>query len=1219
MVKQQYQFNFYIDRGGTFTDVYAEIISNGHSETKILKLLSEDPLNYPDAPREAIRRVLFSVLNREEFSRPGEPFPAFAEDFRVNTIRMGTTVATNALLERKGAKFALVITKGFRDLLEIGYQNRPQIFALDIHKPEKLYAEVIEVDERINVEGKLIDALNLVSLESQLKSLLQKEIYNLAVVLMHSYKFPEHEKQISKLAYRLGFTHVSISSEVMPMIKIVPRGDTACIDAYLSPLIKTYVDNFKAGFSDKLKNTELLFMKSDAGLAQAESFKGHNSILSGPAAGVVGYASINAVAEDSQSKLIGFDMGGTSTDVSRFAGDYEISYQAEISGLRLQSPQLDIRTVAAGGGSRLFYENGMFRVGPESSGASPGPISYRKNGYLSITDANLVLGRLVPEYFPKVFGINADQPLDKEAALRAFEQFKAENSLDMSIEDIALGFIKVANEEMARPIREISVMKGYDVKDHKLVCFGGAGAQHASALARDLGISQVYIHRYSGILSAYGLSLADEVIERQKPISVLLEQNPDLATMFQDLVNELDLTESDAVFKYLNLRYQGTNTNFMILEPADKNYTKAFKKRYLREFGFDLHDRNIELDDLRIRVVKASNKGQSGGVTEGLVSSADEPLCYQKVYFQTWFNVPVFKFEDINDTVLGPAIIIQDTATIVLEPNSRAIKNINGDLEMILLCSAPQSPTHSSTFSNNPIQLAIFSNRFMSIAEQMGRTLEKTAISTNIKERLDFSCAIFDKAGNLVANAPHQPVHLGSMGHAVQKQIALYGYEGIKPGDSILTNHPTMGGSHLPDMTVITPVFDNGEIIFFVANRAHHADIGGISPGSMPSFSKSLSEEGIAIKSFKLVLANEFQEASLREIFKTSRIIEDNISDLRAQVAANNQGIELIQDLIKTYSLELVMKQMQLIQENAELAVRNLLKNLVLELNVEHAKFSASDFLDDGSEIKLSVKINPSDGSAVFDFSGSSAQLASNLNTPPAVTSSAVLYALRSMINKEIPLNQGCLKPIKIIIPEGSLLNPSEDAAVVGGNVQTSQRIVDVIFKAFSTCAASQGCMNNISFGREDSATQSFGYYETIGGGAGAGPSWDGASGVHTHMTNTRITDPEILETRYPVLLREFSLREGSGGSGEYQGGDGLIRVLEFLDDLSLSILTERRVYAPYGMAGGEPGMKGENWLHGANGSQENLGSKNQVKITKGDKLVIKTPGGGGYGTKKPS
>ncbi len=1210
----KHKFNFYIDRGGTFTDIYAEIRTENQLEIKILKLLSEDPANYSDAPREAIRRVLHEVLKRDEFSYSEKPFPASAKDFTIDTIRMGTTVATNALLERKGTKFALVTTKGFKDLLEIGYQNRPKIFELDIRKPEKLYAEVIEADERIDAHGKLMQILNLNTLELQLQKLLEQNIRSLAVVLMHAYKFPEHEKQIAKLAYKLGFTNVSISSEVMPMIKIVPRGDTACVDAYLSPLIKAYIDNFKSGFSDKLKNTELLFMKSDAGLAQVADFRGHNSILSGPAGGVVGYASISSLQGE---KFIGFDMGGTSTDVSRFADDYEISYQAEISGLRIQSPQLDIHTVAAGGGSRLFYENGMFRAGPESSGAHPGPISYRKGGYLSITDANLVLGRLVPEYFPKVFGLNADQPLDKEAALKAFQQLKEENNLTLSVEEIALGFIKVANEEMARPIREISVMKGYDIKDHTLVCFGGAGAQHACALARDLGISKVYIHRYSGILSAYGLSLANEVIEKQKPVSILLEQhrNPDIETKFQELIMELYLNKNDKVLKYLNLRYQGTNTNFMILEPKDKNYIRVFKETYLREFGFDLQDREIQVDDLRIRLVKASNSERSGRVTESLSFSINEPICYQQVYFQTWLDVPVFDFKYINNTIEGPAIIIQDTATIVIEPNFRASKNINGDLEIVFHNSVTQPPSHSATPSNNnPIQLAIFSNRFMSIAEQMGRTLEKTAISTNIKERLDFSCAIFDRAGNLVANAPHQPVHLGSMGHAVQKQIEFYGYEGIKPGDSILTNHPNMGGSHLPDMTVITPVFNADGIIFFVANRAHHADIGGISPGSMPSFSKSLSEEGVAVKSFKLVTNTKFQEEALRELFKSSRIIEDNISDLRAQVAANNKGIELIQDLIKTYSLELVLKQMQAIQENAETAVRELLKKFST-----NSELIANDYLDDGSEIKLKVSIDKEQGSAVFDFTGTASQLESNLNTPVAVTSSAVLYALRCMINKEIPLNQGCLKPIKIIIPEGSLLNPSEDAAVVGGNVQTSQRIVDVIFKAFSACAASQGCMNNISFGREDSDSASFGYYETIGGGAGAGPNWHGASGVHTHMTNTRITDPEILETRYPVILREFSIREGSGGAGKYRGGDGLIRVLEFLDDLSLSILTERRVYAPYGMAGGEPGAKGENWLERVNGAKENLGSKNQVKVYKGDKLIIKTPGGGGYNKVEPN
>jgi 5-oxoprolinase (ATP-hydrolysing) len=1275
-----FTFDFFIDRGGTFTDIYAEFVDGRDASLnhKILKLLSVDPPSYDDAPREGIRRILASVTG-EALSKT--KFSARGPSYHIKSIRMGTTIATNALLERKGLKCALAITKGFGDLLEIGYQNRPKIFDLKIRKPEQLYSAVIEIDERICVKvgkTKILRQIDLLKLRSDLHRLLDQGFSSLAVLCLHSYVFPDHERQVAKLASELGFKQISLSSEIMPMIKAVPRGDTAVIDAYLSPLIKNYIDEFKRGFEDELKDTQLLFMKSDAGLSDADDFIGSKAILSGPAGGVVAYA--KTIYEQLKQPVIGFDMGGTSTDVSRFAGDYEITYLSELAGLRIQSPQLDIVTVAAGGGSRLFFNNGMLLVGPESSGADPGPVCYRKNGYLSITDANLVLGRLIPGYFPKIFGPDANQPLDLFAARKAFESLAAEiskeTSIIMSAEQLAQGFIDLANESMARPIREVSVMKGHDIKDHVLACFGGAAAQHACAIARKLGIKKIFVHRYSGILSAYGMGLADLIIEKQSA-ALDIKYNQDSLSFLnselgrlkiqcgEDLARQGFIPDTIKYSCYLNMRFAGTGTAFMLAEPPDGDYEKAFRLKHKQEFGFDLGHTDILVDDLRVRA-----SGSLSLITRKLldkrVPANISPKAFTEVYFKdTWVQTPVWILEDLvnkaaGQLLKGPAILMQDTATIVLEPDSSAEITDYGDL--IITVASDKVSQKISKDTADPVQLAIFSNLFMSIAEQMGRTLEHTAVSTNIKERCDFSCAIFDAGGALIANAPHQPVHLGAMSETVRMQMRFWDKD-IHPGDVLMTNHPQMGGSHLPDITVITPFFDaDNQIIFFVANRGHHADIGGISPGSMPAFSTKLEEEGIAVKSFKIASKTGFHEQELRKLLKQSRTLEDNISDLKAQIAANQKGINLIQEMLEHYTLPLVQAYMNFIQINAENAVRKLLTTISFQAG---KKLSAEDFLDDGSIIRLTVDIDPDKGAAVFDFSGTAAELnstrltqsthrttalglgqgvcggaagvysivnedservnnaeisqvrssCSNLNAPKAVTSSAVLYVLRCLIDKEIPLNQGCLKPIEIILPENSLLAPSDTAAVVGGNVETSQRIVDVIFKAFKAVAASQGTMNNLSFGNDN-----FGYYETIGGGAGAGPHWQGASGVHTHMTNTKITDPEILETRYPVMLHEFSIRRGSGAKGEYNGGDGLTRVLEFLDDLTVSILSERRVYRPYGLNGGEAGAKGENLLKRKTSNQfENIPGKARIEVQSGDILKILSPGGGAYGMLRPT
>ncbi len=1280
-------FRFSIDRGGTFTDVYAEV--PGESGFRVVKLLSEDPQNYPDAPREGIRRILEAVT--------GETFPkeSFNAD-KIEWIRMGTTVATNALLERKGAKTTLVTTKGFRDLLQIGNQSRPKIFDLEISKLDLLYEEVVEVDERVRIvredeksshdsgleilEGTtgekfaVLAKPDLAVVRQELNAVFEKGIRAVAVVFLHAYAFPEHERQIGVIAREIGFEQISLSHEVMPMVKMVARGDTTTVDAYLTPHIRNYLQSFRSGFSDNLEKTQLLFMQSDGGLTDSGKFKGSNAILSGPAGGVVGYA----VTTDLGQPVIGFDMGGTSTDVSRYGDDYELVHETETAGVRIQAPQMHIKTVAAGGGSRLFFRNGLFEVGPESAGAHPGPVCYRKEGYLAVTDANLVLGRLHPQYFPKIFGPNENEALDLDASRNAFEKITAEINEyskerelpEMSLEEVALGFLRVANEVMVRPIREISVMRGFDIKEHVLACFGGAGGQHACSIARELGISKIFIHRFSGILSAYGMGLADIVVEKQEPSALVLPENKE-NDVFKNLLKNLEKLSSDAktellaqgykaeqieIKRYLNLRYQGTDTALMISEPdkvsnydtgntncelgisessseLQKNtakfpdYVSAFRQTYLREFGFDLTGREIIVDDLRVRAVAKSPGLQKYPLAEkdGTPGAVEQTKCYfmsESSGCGAWQETPIYLLENLGagQQLRGPVIVMQNTSTILVEPGCSAEVTEYGDVVL----SVETRTFREIGTQADPVQVSIFGNLFMSIAEQMGRTLQRTAISTNIKERHDFSCAIFDETGGLVANAPHQPVHLGAMSEAVRQQVKLQG-ETLKVGDVLLTNHPIAGGSHLPDITVVTPVWQNGEAIFYIASRGHHADIGGISPGSMPPFSRTLKEEGACIKTFKLVENGIFNEAGITELLQApgkitrkpgepaisgTRLLSDNLSDLKAQVAANQRGVDLLLEMVEHYSLEVVQAYMHHIQTNAEEAVRSMLKALsVREGLAEVDTVKANDFLDDGSEIVLLLTIDHRDGSAIFDFSGTGPELWGNLNAPRAVTHSAILYSLRCLIDQEIPLNQGCLNPIQVIIEDGSLLAPSENAAVVGGNVLTSQRITDVILKAFRACAASQGCMNNFTFGNEN-----FGYYETMGGGAGAGPDWHGQSGVHTHMTNTRITDPEILERRYPVMLREFSVRKNSGGSGKFIGGDGLVREVEFLEELNAAILSERRVHQPYGQNGGEPGKSGLNLFFRKDGTILFLGGKNEIHAETGDRIRIETPGGGGYG-----
>ncbi|XP_056627457.1 5-oxoprolinase [Triplophysa dalaica] len=1266
MAETKGKFDFAIDRGGTFTDVFAR---SPDGRERVLKLLSHDPQNYRDAPTEGIRRVL------EEESGRSFPRDQPLDSSLIGWIRMGTTVATNALLERQGERTALVVTRGFRDLLHIGTQARPDLFDLEVRMPELLYEEVMEVEERViltqdscqlprNQPKRIVTGstgdrlelwrdLDLQQAERDLKCLFSKGIRSLAVLLLHSYTWSDHEKAVGDLAKRLGFTQVSLSSEVMPMVRAVPRGYTVCVDAYLTPKIHRYLAEFTNGFIGGLKGVDVLFMQSDGGLTPMERFCGSRAVLSGPAGGVVGYA-VTSHGFMENKPVIGFDMGGTSTDVSRYAGQYEHVFEATIAGITLQAPQLDINTVAAGGGSRLFFRSGMFVVGPESAGAHPGPACYRKGGPLTVTDANLALGRLLPSFFPQIFGPGENEPLSLDDTMKRFHELTPEinhflsanqssnstsggDQSEMSIEEVAMGFIRVANEAMCRPIRALTQAKGHDTSEHVLACFGGAAGQHACAIARALGMKTVFIHKYSGVLSAYGLALADVVEELQEPCSLhyisasYSELDGRIALLSQCCEEKLlergfgSCQISTEVF--LHMRYEGTDCALMVTaadHPCDSlscssgDFRKAFTKRYQKEFGFTIADRPIVVDDIRVRC--SGKSGIQSKVQRKQGQRPPTPNQMTQCYFEEGhLNTSVYLWEDLtcDYSINGPAIIIDHNSTILVEPSCVARLTDAGDL-CISVGMATQCVLGTEL---NTVQLSIFSHRFMSIAEQMGRVLQRTSMSTNIKERLDFSCAVFGPDGGLVSNAPHIPVHLGAMQETVQYQIRAAGGSMVE-GDVILSNHPCAGGSHLPDLTVITPVFRGGVSapVFFVASRGHHADIGGITPGSMPPHSTTLQQEGAVFTSFKLVMGGVFQEEAVTEALMApaqypgcsgTRNLRDNLSDLRAQVAANQRGCQLVGELIDSYGLEVVQAYMGYIQSNAELAVRDMLRDFARRRRQETGSLEveAEDQMDDGTPIKLEVQINEELGSAVFDFTGTGVEVWGNCNAPRAITLSALIYCVRCMVGQDIPLNQGCLTPVKVIIPPGSILQPSLNAAVVGGNVLTSQRVVDVIFKAFQVCAASQGCMNNVSFGCEKS-----GYYETVAGGAGAGPGWNGRSGVHSHMTNTRITDPEILEKRYPVVLEQFSLRSGSGGSGLYRGGDGVIRKLLFRRPVVLSVLSERRSTQPYGLHGGANGAPGLNLLHKTDNRVLNLGGKNSVSLEPGDMFSLFTPGGGGYG-----
>ncbi|PYH93099.1 5-oxoprolinase [Aspergillus ellipticus CBS 707.79] len=1251
-----------IDRGGTFTDCICKVPG---AEDIVVKILSVDPKNYEDAPTEAIRRVLEIYYGKSIPRRTG------LDTKDIEWIRMGTTVATNALLERKGERTALLITAGFRDLLEIGNQSRPIMFDLSIRRPESLYSDVFEVDERVALRNctdtdlrgidlsspeaqnevtgtsgetvQIIKSLDLQATEEYLRKIYADGFRSLAVCLMHSYTFPDHELQIRALAQEIGFDNVSLSHAVSQRTKIVPRGNSAVIDGYLTPTIKRYLKQFLTSFPDiENSETKLEFMQSDGGLVPAHRLSGLHSILSGPAGGVVGYAR-TCYDEVNKVPLIGFDMGGTSTDVSRYDGALDHIFETTTAGISIQTPQLNINTIAAGGGSILFWRDGLMSVGPESASSDPGPACYRKGGPLTVTDANLALGRLIPGFFPSVFGPNEDEPLDRDIVISKFEALATainqETGKLMTWAQVAQGFLDVANSAMCGPIRSLTEARGYDTTKHHLASFGGAGGQHACDIAGLLGIQRVLIHKHSSILSAYGIGLADVVHEGQKLCAKTYDSN-NLPTILKDLhdlsQSTKDLLGNDGILnvdvdRFLSMRYDGSETTIMIAVEPGHEMLQSFVDAHHQQFGFTPTDRKVFVDGVRVRAIGRGSFAppspelphaptvQSKNVQE---DGDFRPQLTNSVYFDRlgWTDTPVYilKTIPVGNTVQGPALVVDETQTILVGPGSSATAQPE---KLVLDLDLSERNRNVTADIIDPVQLSVFHHRFMTVAEQMGRVLQQVSVSANIKERLDFSCAVFSPDGSLVANAPHVPAMIGSMAFAVRGQIELWKGK-LKAGDVLLSNAPEFGGTHLPDLTVITPVFDaqGKEIIFWTASRGHHADIGGILPGSMPPSSKELSQEGALFQSFLLIRDGVLDEAGLARTLcdepakypgsSGTRRYQDNVTDLKAQVAANHCGIRLIHQLIEEYSMDVVQVYMKAIQSSAELAIRNLFKRLARDF--QHTELKSIDYMDDGTPISLKVTLNETDGSAIFDFTGTGPQVYGNWNAPIAICYSSIIFALRCMVDSDIPLNHGCIKPVEVIMPSSCLLNPNPTAAVCAGNVLTSQRIVDVIFKTLGTCAASQGCMNNFAFGTD--GPDSFGYYETIAGGSGAGPTWSGTNGVHTHMTNTRITDPESLERRYPVLLRRFSFRPESGGQGAHRGGDGVVRDVEFRIPMTASILSERRSFSPYGMAGGGDGKRGLNTWVRMEGTTVSIGGKNSILVQAGDRMVIETPGGGGYG-----
>ena len=1199
-------WQFWIDRGGTFTDIVARR-PDGQLVTH--KLLSENPEQYRDAAVAGIRHLLGVAA--------GAAIPAG----RVEAVKMGTTVATNALLERKGEPTVLAITRGFRDALRIAYQNRPRLFDRHIVLPELLYAEVIEVGERMGAHGDVVLPLDEEGARAALQAAFDRGLRALAVVFMHGYRYSAHEAAVARIARAIGYTQVSVSHEVSPLMKLVARGDTTVVDAYLSPILRRYVHQV----AGELPGVNLQFMQSSGGLTDARAFQGKDSILSGPAGGIVGMVRASRLA--GFERVIGFDMGGTSTDVSHYSGEFERVFETQVAGVRMRAPMMSIHTVAAGGGSILHFDGARYRVGPDSAGANPGPASYRRGGPLSVTDCNVMLGKIQPRHFPHLFGATGDQPLDLDAVRAGFaalaEEIGASTGTIPAPEEVAEGFIRIAVGNMANAIKQISVQRGHDVTDYALTSFGGAGGQHACLVADALGMKTVFIHSLAGVLSAYGMGLADQTAMREQAVEQRLHDAgagplaERLAALGDAARGEL-LAQGVAsgrieLVPRVHLRYEGTDSAIVVPFADTAAMGAAFEAAYKRRYAFLMPSRALVVEAVSVEAIgraDAPDENVAASVS-GPVHGGAPPQAGETVRMYSggaWRDTGVFLRDAIRpgDVLRGPAIIAEANATTVVEPGWRARVTPANHLVLERVEALPERRAIGT--SADPVMLEIFNNLFMSIAEQMGLRLQNTAYSVNIKERLDFSCAIFDADGNLVANAPHMPVHLGSMGESI-KTVMRRNAGRMKAGDVYVLNDPYNGGTHLPDVTVISPVFDEaGErILFYVGSRGHHADIGGTTPGSMPPDSCHIEEEGVLIDNFKLVDGADgiLREDEARRLLAGARYParnpDQNMADLRAQVAANRKGVEELHRMVAHFGLDVVRAYMGHVQDNAEEAVRRVISVL------EDGRFSHE--LDNGARIEVAIRVDRASRSAEIDFTGTSGQLPNNFNAPSAVCMAAVLYVFRTLVDDEIPLNGGCLKPLEVIIPPGSMLNPHYPASVVSGNVETSTCITNALYGALGVMAASQGTMNNFTFGNAR-----YQYYETISGGSGAGAGFDGTDVVQTNMTNSRLTDPEILEFRFPVRLESYAIRHGSGGAGRWRGGNGGVRKLRFLEPMTAAILSNNRVHAPFGMAGGAPGERGRNTVERADGRVETLGHIGKVVMEAGDAFVIATPGGGGYG-----
>ncbi|MCC0040843.1 MAG: hydantoinase B/oxoprolinase family protein [Rhodobiaceae bacterium] len=1196
------KWDFWIDRGGTFTDIVAR---DPAGTIQAAKLLSENPEAYEDAAIEGIRRLMGV--------EPGKPIPSGA----IGAVKMGTTVATNALLERKGDRTLLVTTRGFRDALKIGYQARPHIFAKEIIKPDMLFERVHEVDERVLADGVVETPLDLDQAEQGMREAFRSGIRAVAIVFMHAYRFTEHEKAVADLARAIGFTQVSASHEVSPLMKLVGRGDTTVVDAYLSPILRRYVERVARDLNADADRPEdrprLMFMMSSGGLTAADLFQGKDAILSGPAGGVVGAVETAELA--GFERMIGFDMGGTSTDVSHYDGEYERAFETEVAGVRMRAPMMRIHTVAAGGGSILHFEDGRYRVGPDSAGANPGPACYRKGGPLAVTDANVMTGKLLPDEFPAIFGPNQDQLLDAKVVQQKFASLARKIGDGRTPEAVADGFLKIAVANMANAIKKISVQRGYDVTRYALNCFGGAGGQHACMVADALGMTTVLIHPQSGVLSAYGMGLADIRAVRQKSVVLPLDDTnlPGIAKTVDALTDETrnellgqGLAAGDiAIHPRAHLRYDGTDTPLPVPFGTVDEMVAAFEAAHRGQFGFVFTGKTIVVEAVEVEAV-----GGGADISEPRHAEINEdasPASTTRIFSEgAWHEAGVHHRADLDPghTIAGPALIIEPNQTIVLEPGwqARITALDHVVLERVVAMKRAQAlGTHA-----DPVMLEVFNNLFMSIAEQMGVALQNTAYSVNIKERLDFSCAVFQADSSLVANAPHMPVHLGSMDRSVATIIRLN--EGkIAPGDSFMLNAPYNGGTHLPDITVCTPVFDdeNKEILFWVASRGHHADVGGTAPGSMTPLATTVDEEGVLIDNFKLVDKGHFREDALIDLLTDHpypvRNVHQNVADLKAQLAANAKGVQELKKMVALFGLDVVKAYMGHVQDNAAESVRRVIEAL-----------SDSEFeypTDQGAVIKVKITVDKEKREATVDFTGTSAVQPTNFNAPEPVARAAVLYCFRVMVDSEIPMNAGCLRPINIIIPEGTMLKPVYPAAVVAGNVETSQHVTNCLLCALGAMSAAQGTMNNLTFGN-----QQYQYYETICSGSPAGPGFNGTDGVHTHMTNARLTDPEVLEFRFPVVLEDFHIRPGTGGKGKWHAGDGTIRTIRFRETMDCAILSSHRHVPPPAIGGGENGLTGQTLLRRKDGSTENFGGCNQTVLEAGEAVTVITPTGGGYG-----